>query len=65
MQLFSALDDQIDQKIGTEVHSMHMQGTIQAFFDFSIFCHFMADFWVNFWPDPRNLPKFSQKSAIK
>ena len=28
--------DQIDQKIGTEVHSIDMQGTIRAFFDFSI-----------------------------
>ena len=52
MQLFSALDDQIDQKIGTDVHSIDMQGTMRAFFDFSIFCHFMADFRVNFGPDP-------------
>ena len=57
MQLFSALDDQIDQKIDTEVHSIGMQGTIQAFFDFSIFCHFMADFGVNFGGRVQNLSK--------
>ena len=65
MQLFSALDDQIDQKIGTEVHSIDMQGTMRAFFDFSIFCHFMADFWLNFGKFRGSGPKFTQKSAIK
>ena len=62
MQLFSALDDQIDQKIGTEVHSIDMQGTIQAF-DFSIFCQFMADFWVNLGGRAQNLPKIQPYKA--